>query len=112
MHFRREVPENCALPSTASEKSKVSLGTREPAEAKAPFARENAKFEERLADARRLLAEGKLVLTPGEVVRKWCEAPAVGNGPTGSQRLILTFMELDASVGMRMSAGSTEVFPP
>lgn len=112
LYFRREVPSKLRPAFDGKREVKLSLGTRDPSEAKAPFARENAKFEERLADARRLLAEGKLVLTPGEVVRKWCEAPAVGNGLTGSQRIIMTFMELDADVGMRTSASSGHVFPP
>ncbi len=112
LYVRREVPEKLRPASVGKREVKLSLGTRDPSEAKAPFARENAKFEECLADARRLLAEGKLVLTPGEVVRKWCKAPAVGNGLTGSQRIIMTIMELDTAVGMRTSASSGHVFPP
>ncbi len=81
--------------------------------ARAQFARENAEFEERLADARRRLAEGTLLPTPAALFRRWCEAPAIGNGLTGSQRLILTFMELDAAVGGHYSASAEgNIFPP
>ena len=102
LYFRREVQEKLRAAFDGKREIKVSLGTRDPAEAKAPFARENAKFEELfLAVARRRIAEGTLIPTPGGVIRRWCEAPAVGNGLTGPQRLILTFMELDDAAGAR-----------
>jgi len=113
LYFRREVPEKLRPAFEGKREVKVSLGTRDATEAKPPFARENAKFEERLADARRRLAEGTLLPTPGALVRRWCEAPAVGNGLTGPQRLMLTFMELDAAVGGRYSASAEgDIFPP
>jgi len=113
LYFRREVPEKLRAAFEGKREVKVSLGTRDPSDAKAPFARENAKFEERLANARRRVAEGTLLPTPGAIVRRWCEAPAVGSGLTGAQRLILTFMELDAAVGGRYSASSRgQIFPP
>ena len=112
LYFRREVPEKLRAAFDGKREVKVSLGTRDPAEAKAPFARENAKFEELLADARRRAAEGTLVVTPGGAIRRWCEAPAVRNGLTGPQRLILTFMELDGAAGARGTASSEDIFPP
>lgn len=75
-YFRREVPEKLRAAFDDKREVKVSLGTRDPAEAKAPFARENAKFEERLTEARRRDAEGTLILTPGggnpALVRSTC----------------------------------------
>ena len=113
LYFRREVPEKLRAAFDGKREVKVSLGTRDPLEAKAPFARENAKFEERLGDARRRVAEGTLLPTPGAIVRRWCEAPAAGNGLAGPQRLTLTFMELDAAVGRRYSASAGgQIFPP
>ena len=111
-YFRREVPEKLRAAFDDKREVKVSLGTRDPAEAKAPFARENAKFEERLTEARRRAAEGSLVLTPGGVIRRWYDAPAVGAGLSGPQRLILTFMELDAAAGARSTAATNDMFPP
>ncbi|TCQ06562.1 hypothetical protein C8J40_105351 [Sphingomonas sp. PP-CC-3A-396] len=92
LYFRRAVPE--ALRSAFEGKAvvKVSLRTKDPAEAKLGFARENAEFETKLAEARRRFAEGTLVPTPGALVRRWCEAPATGTGLSGPQRLVLTFM--------------------
>ena len=112
LYFRREVPEKLRAAFDGKREIKVSLGTRDPAKAKAPFARENAKFEELLAGARRRAAEGTLIPTPGGVIRRWCEAPAIGNGLTGPQRLILTYMELDAAAGSRVSANFGDMFPP
>ena len=76
LYFRREVPEKLRAAFDGKREVKVSLGTRDPLAAKAAFARENAKFEECLADARRRVAEGTLLPTPGALVRRWCEAPA------------------------------------
>ena len=112
LYFRRAVPMALRVAFDGKHEVKVSLETRDPADAKAPFARENAKFEERLADARRRLAEGVLLPTPGALVQRWCEGPAIGNGLAGQQRLILTLMELDAAVGGRYSAGGKDVYPP
>lgn len=112
LYFRREVPEKLRPAFDGKREIKGSLGTRDAAEAKAPFARENANFEDRLADARRRLAEGTLLPTPGAVVQRWCEASAVGNGLTGPQRLMLTFMELDAAVGGSYSSkAGGDIFP-
>ncbi len=112
LYFRRAVPE--ALRSAFEGKAvvKVSLRTKDPAEAKIGFARENAEFETRLAEARRRFAEGTLVPTPGALVRRWCEAPATGTGLSGPQRLVMTFMELDAAAGSRKSIGVDDPFPP
>jgi integrase len=112
LHFRREVPEKLRAAFGGKCQVKVSLGTRDPAEAKAAFARENAKFEERLADARRRMAEGTLLPTPAALARSWCEGPSAWNGLTAPRRLMLTLMELDAAVGMRGSAAACDVFPP
>ncbi len=112
LYFRREVPKKLRAAFDGKQEVKVSLKTRDPAEAKAGFARENAMFEDRLAAARRQMAERTLVPTPGGLVRRWCEAPAVGNGLSGPQRLILTFMELDAAVGGTYSANAgAQIFP-
>ena len=75
LYFRRAVPEALRAAFDGKREVKVSLGTKDPSEAKAPFARENAAFEVRLADARRRIAEGTLLPTPGAVVRRWCEPP-------------------------------------
>ena len=99
LYFRREVPEKLRAAFDGKQVVKVSLRTRDPIEAKAHIARENAKFEKQLADARRHIAEGILVSTPGALVRRWREGPAAGSGLSGCERLILTFTELDASVG-------------
>ena len=53
LYFRREVPEKLRPAFDGKREIKVSLGTRGAAEVKAPFARENANFEERLADPSR-----------------------------------------------------------
>ena len=112
LYFRRAVRE--ALRSAFDGKAvvKVSLRTKDPAEAKISFARENAEFKTKLAEARRRFAEGTLVPAPGALVRRWCEAPATGTGLAGSQRLIATFMKLDAAAGSRKSIGVDDVYPP
>jgi len=75
LYFRREVPEKLRAAFDGKREVKVSLGTRDPLAAKAAFARENAKFEERLAEARRLVAEGKagatVALDPGGFWLGW-----------------------------------------
>ena len=63
LHFRREVLKPLRAAFDSKGQVKVSLDTKDPTEAKAAFARENAAFEERLADARRRLAEGTLLPT-------------------------------------------------
>lgn len=88
------------------------MRTKDPAVAKVGFARENAAFEAKLADARRMLAEGTLVPTPAALVQRWCEGPPSGNGLAGPQRLILALMELDALAGSRTSASLTKIYPP
>lgn len=112
LYFRRAVPEALRAAFDGKAQVKVTLGTKDPVEAKAAFARENAKFEERLIDARRRMAEGTLLPTPAALVRRWCEGPAVDRGLSGAQRLILTFMELDAAVGSRHTAAGHDVYPP
>ncbi len=74
LYFRREVPEKLRAAFEGKREVKVSLGTRDPSDAKAPFARENAKFEERLANARRRVAEG----TPHAKEADW-RAPGFTN---------------------------------
>ena len=112
LYFRRAVPEGLRVAFGGKAQVKVTLGTKDPVEAKAAFARENAKFEEQLVDARRRVAEGTLLPTPAALVRRWCEGPALNGGLSGSQRSILTFMELDAAVGGRHTACATDIFPP
>ncbi|QDZ08077.1 site-specific integrase [Sphingomonas panacisoli] len=112
LYFRRAVPEALRAAFGGRLQVKVTLGTKDPAVAKVAFARENASFEEKLADARRQMAEGTLVPTPAALVRRWCEGPAGDTGLTGAQRLVMTFMELDAAAGGRMSASADDVFPP
>ncbi|WP_254784550.1 DUF6538 domain-containing protein [Sphingomonas sp. OK281] len=112
LYFRRAVPEALRPAFDGKAVVKVSLRTKDPAEAKIGFARENAEFETKLAEARRRFAEGTLVPTPGAVVRRWCEEPATGTGLSGQQRLIMTFMELDAAAGSRKSIGVDDVYPP
>jgi hypothetical protein len=112
LYFRRAVPEALRPAFEGKAVVKVSLRTKDPAEAKIGFARENAEFETKLAEARRRFAEGTLVPTPGALVRRWCEAPATGTGLSGQQRLVVTFMELDAAAGSRKSIGVDDPFPP
>ena len=113
LYFRREVPEKLRAAFDGKQIVKVSLRTRDPIEAKALFARKNAKFEKQLADARRHIAEGILVSTPGALVRRWREGPAAGSALSDSERLILTFTELDAPVGGRHSASADgKIYPP
>lgn len=113
LYFRRGVPEALRAAFNGRAQVKVSLRTKDPAEAKIAFARENAIFEQQLADARRQLAEGTLLATPGAVVRLWCERAPSTKGLSGPQRLTLTFMELDAAAGgtySSMAAGA--IYPP
>jgi len=112
LYFRRAVPEALRAAFDGKAVVKVSLRTKDPAAAKIGFARENAAFETTLADARRRMAEGTLVPTPAALVRRWCEAPAVGGGLTGPQRLAMTFMELDAAAGARQSSDVEDIYPP
>lgn len=112
LYFRRAVPEALRAAFDGKAAVKISLRTKDPAEAKIGFARENAEFETKLAEARRRFAEGTLVPTPGTLVRRWCEGPATGTGLSGQQRLIMTFMELDAAAGSRKSIGVDDVYPP
>lgn len=85
LYFRRAVPEALRPAFGGRAQVKVTLGTKDPAAAKIAFAHENARFEERLADARRRMAEGSLLPTPAALVRRWCEGPAVKGGLTGPQ---------------------------
>ena len=112
LYFRRAVPEALRAAFDGRAVVKVSLRTKDPATAKVAFARENAAFEARLADARRRIAEGTLLPTPAALVRRWCEGPAIGQGLSGQQRLIATFMELDAAAGVHSSCAGTDVYPP
>jgi integrase len=112
LYFRRAVPEALRAAFDGKAVVKVTLGTKDPALAKIGFARENAAFETTLADARRRMAEGTLIPTPAALVRRWCEAPAVGGGLSGAQRLAMTFMELDAAAGSRQSSDVDDVYPP
>ncbi|RYY12111.1 MAG: hypothetical protein EON55_12950, partial [Alphaproteobacteria bacterium] len=112
LYFRRAVPEALRAAFEGKAVVKVSLRTKDPAEAKIGFARENADFETKLGEARRRLAEGTLVPTPGALVRRWCEASGDATGLTGPQRLVMTLMELDAAAGSRKSTGVDDVFPP
>ena len=113
LYFRRGVPEALRAAFGGRAQVKISLHTKNPVAARIAFARENAMFEQQLADARRQLAEGSLVATPGAVVRMWCERAPTADGLTGPQRLALTFMELDAAAGsLHSSAASDAIFPP
>ncbi len=112
LYFRRAVPEALRAAFDGKAVVKISLRTKDPAAAKVGFARENAAFETTLADARRRMAEGTLVPTPAALVRRWCEAPAVGGGLSGAQRLAMTFMELDAAAGSRQSSDVEDIYPP
>lgn len=105
LYFRRAVPDALRAAFDGKAQVKVTLRTKDPAEAKIAFARENAKFEEQLADARRRMADGTLLPTPAAVVRRWCEGPAGDAALTGAQRLIVTSMELDAAAGRECAAG-------
>lgn len=112
LYFRRAIPQPLWPAFGGKRERKITLGTKDPLAAKEPFARLNAEFERDLAEARRKLAEGTLSPTPGAVVRRWCESPALNGGLSGQQRLLLTLMELDAGVGGRFSASSKQIYPP
>jgi hypothetical protein len=112
LYFKRDVPEKLRAAVGGKGVIKVSLRTCDPAEAKAAFARENALFEQQMADARRRIAEGVVLTTPAALVRRWCETPALAGGLSGPQRLAVNLMELDAAVGARGSAGPDELYPP
>lgn len=112
LYFRRAVPDALRAAFDGKAQIKVTLGTKDPIEAKAAFARENAKFEEQLADARRQMAEGTLLPTPAALVKRWCEAPAIAGGLNGAQRSIMTIMELDTAVGASFSCSANDIFPP
>lgn len=112
LYFRRAVPEALRPAFDGKALIKVSLRTKDPAVAKAAFTKENAEFEERLAEARRQLAEGTLLPSPAALVRKWFEGPAVGDGPTGPQRLLVTLMELDCLCGYSGTASKDDIYPP
>lgn len=113
LYFRRAIPEALRAAFGGRATFKVSLRTKDPAEARLAFARENADFEGRLSDARRRIAEGTLLPTPAALVRRWCEGPAVNGGLTGAQRLIMTLMELDAAVGSRLTCSAgPDIYPP
>ena len=111
--LRRAIPQALRPAFNGKAEYKVSLRTRDPAEARITFARENAIFETLLGEARRRLAEGTLSPTPGSIVARWCEGPAAGSALTGAERFALTCMELDAAVGARMSSDAGgDVYPP
>lgn len=113
LYFRRAVPEPLRAAFEGKAQVKISLRTKDPAEAKVGFARENAAFEGRLAEARRQLAEGTLLPTPAALIRRWCEAPASERGLSGPQRVVATFMVLDAAAGGRHSiSANAEIYPP
>ncbi|MDB5710798.1 MAG: hypothetical protein JWL96_2868 [Sphingomonas bacterium] len=112
LYFRRAIPEALRAAFDGRAQYKVSLRTKDPAEARAAFARENAAFEERLADARRRIAEGTLLPTPAALVRRWSDGPAEGKGLSGPQRLVMTFMELDAAAGGRFTSAAEDIYPP
>lgn len=112
LYFRRSVPETLRPAFDGKGLIKVSLRTKDPAVAKIAFARENAHFEERLAAARKQLAEGTLVPSPAALVRKWFEGPATGDGPSGPQRLLATLIELDGLCGSSSTATKDTIYPP
>ena len=113
LYLRRAVPEALRPAFEGRAVYKVTLKTKDPAEARTAYAQANAEFERRLADARRRIAEGTLVTTPGALVRRWCEGGPVDGGLTGPHRLMATLMELDATVGSRhTSAAGADVYPP
>ncbi|WP_338502697.1 DUF6538 domain-containing protein [Sphingomonas kaistensis] len=111
LYFRRAIPQPLWPAFGGKRERKITLGTKDPLAAKEPFARLNAEFEADLATARRKLAEGTLLPTPGAVVRRWCESPPSNGGLSGQQRFLLTLMELDAGVGGRFSASPKQIYP-
>jgi len=112
LYFRRAVPEALRVAFDGKALVKVSLRTKDPAQAKIEFARENAEFEQRLATARKQLAEGTLLPSPVALVRRWFEGPAVASEPTGPQRLLATLIELDGRCGYSSTATYDTIYPP
>ena len=112
LYFRRAIPQPLWSAFDGKRERKITLGTKDPSQAKALFATLNAEFERDLAEARRKLAEGTLLVTPGMIIRRWCEGPAIKEGLTGDQRVTMTLMELDAEVGSRYSASAKQIYPP
>ena len=104
LYFRRGIPGALRAAFDGREVVKVSLKTKDPLTAKAAFARENAAFEDRLADARRRLADGTLAPTPAALLRRWTHSAGVGTGLAATEHLIAALMELDAAVGVTGSA--------
>lgn len=112
LYFRRAIPQSLWAAFEGKRERKITLGTKDSSQAKALFASLNAEFERDLAEARRKLAEGTLLATPGAIIRRWCDGPALDDGLPGPQRLVMTFMMLDAEVGSRYSATPTQIYPP
>lgn len=112
LYFRRAVPEALRVAFEGKALVKVSLRTKDPVQAKIEFARENAEYEQRLATARKQLAEGTLLPSPAALVRRWFEGPAVAGGPTGPQRLLATLIELDGRCGSSTTATRDMIYPP
>lgn len=112
LYFRRAVPEALCLAFEGKALVKVSLRPKDPVQAKIEFARENAEYEQRLATARKQLAEGTLLPSPAALVRRWFEGPAVAGGPTGPQRLLATLFELDERCGSSATATRDTIYPP
>lgn len=111
-YLRRQIPVPLRPAFGGSPMYKVALGTKNPDEARAPFARENAIFEEKLADARRAIAEGKVAPSPASVVKRWFEAPAANGGLPGRERLQLLLMELDAGIAFALDDDLIGDLPP
>jgi hypothetical protein len=76
LYFRRAIPQPLWPAFGGKRERKITLGTKDPVAAKELFARLNAEFERDLAEARRKLAEGTLLPTPGMTVRRWIEGLA------------------------------------
>jgi hypothetical protein len=106
LYLRRGVPEGLRPAFEGRSIFKVSLRTKDAADARAVFTIENAKFEDRLKDARRQLAEGTLAPTPVALIRRWTNASGIGQALSGSQKLSALLMELDAAVPATVSCVS------
>ena len=90
LYFRRAVPEALRAAFGGRGQVKITLGTKDPAVAKTSFARENAKFEEQLAEARRQMDEGTLVPTPAAAGNEMPEFEQIIANVSGARRLVAT----------------------
>ena len=98
LYLRRQIPATLRPAFGGRAVFKISLRSKDVAEARAAFARENAAFEQRLSAARLAVADGAVAPNPAGLVKRWFDGPAVDGGLPGPRRLLLALMSLDTMV--------------